>query len=126
MNRQTRDVLKKTVRFSVDIIAFSRTLPQDAAGWAVARQIIRSATSIGANFREAQYARSRPEFVSKVQIALQEASETQYWLEVVKESHLGDPTPLASLRNEANQLASILTAVCDSTKRNSRKASGQS
>jgi four helix bundle protein len=118
MNERTKEVLDKTLQFGVDTIAFSQSLPHNATGWTIARQVIRSTTSVGANFREAQYARSRAEFVSRIQIALQEAAESLYWFQVVKASALGNSTQLDSLLREADQLVSILVAICNSTKRN--------
>lgn len=105
------DLLDRTLQFSVDTIRFTRSLPQDSAGWTIGRQVIRSATSIGANYQEAQFSRSRAEFASKAQIALQEASETLYWLRIVEKCAIGDLESLARLTNEANQLVSILVSI---------------
>jgi four helix bundle protein len=116
MTEQAKAVLDKTVRFSVGAIELTPRLPQNAAGWTIARQLIRCSTSVGANFQEAQYARSRTEFASKIRIALQEASESRYWLEVVKRSNLGDTRQLDHLIVEADQLVSILVSVCKATK----------
>jgi four helix bundle protein len=102
----------------VQSIRFTQNFPQNGAGWTLTKQIIRSATSIGANFREAQYARSRAEFISKIHVALQEASESLYWLETIKASGIGDPKMVEVLIAEADQLLSILVAIAKTTKRN--------
>jgi four helix bundle protein len=77
---------KRTREFAVRMIRLSTNLPNTAEGKVVKNQITRSATSIGANYREANRARSRADFKSKIDICASEASETQYWLEIIKES----------------------------------------
>ena len=123
MKHQTREVLNKTFRFSVDTIRFTHSFPQNAVGWTLTRQVIRSATSVGANFREAQFGRSRAEFISKIHVALQEASESLYWLEVIKAVEIGDVNSAQALIIEANQLLSILAAIAKTSKQNNRNAS---
>jgi four helix bundle protein len=74
------ELLDRTQSFALAIIRFHNRLPQRADAWTLGRQLLRSGTSIGANYREAQRARSTPEFISKVHIAAQEAEESAYWL----------------------------------------------
>ena len=80
-----KELEKRTRRFGVRIIQLSRTLPNIPEGRAVRGQITRSGTSIGANYREANRARSKADFKNKIKICESEASETQYWLEVIVE-----------------------------------------
>jgi four helix bundle protein len=89
-------------------------LPTGAVGWNLAKQLMRSGTSVGANYREAQRARSRPEFFSKIGICQQEAEETAYWSELVIEHGLVHSDVLGHARathSECLELCRILTAI---------------
>ena len=74
---------KRTRKFAVSIIQLSTTLPNTPEGRAIRNQITKSGTSIGANYREANRARSKADFKNKIKICESEASETQYWIEVI-------------------------------------------
>ncbi|MBE9200247.1 MULTISPECIES: four helix bundle protein [unclassified Nodularia (in: cyanobacteria)] len=76
----------------------------------LSRQLLRSGTSIGANVREAQSAQSDKDFIHKLEIALKETRETQYWLEILIESELVEPKKFQSLLQEANEIGKILVA----------------
>lgn len=78
-----RKLEKRTREFAVHIIRLSRTLPNTPEAKVIRTQITKSGTSIGANYREANRARSRADFKNKIKICESEASETQYWLEVI-------------------------------------------
>ena len=83
-NREFSKLLEKRTRdFAIRIIKLSTALPNTPEGREIRRQISKSGTSIGANYREANRARSRADFKSKIKICQSEASETQYWLEVI-------------------------------------------
>ncbi|HEX2851873.1 MAG TPA: four helix bundle protein, partial [Opitutaceae bacterium] len=84
----------------------------------VGRQLLRSATSIGANYREANRAESKDDFIHKTAIAQKEASETDYWLEICRQAAVGDPAPLGPLAQEARELLAIFTTI-------NRKAKGR-
>lgn len=90
-------VLKLTFQFALDIVAFCEEL-DGAQKFAVSRQLIRSGTSIGANVREAQNAESAADFIHKLNIALKELNETEYWLLLCKEAP-SYPTPTVLLEN---------------------------
>jgi four helix bundle protein len=77
---------KRTRKFAVQIIRLSITLPNSPEGMVVRNQITKSGTSIGANYREANRSRSRADFNNKIKICESEASETQYWLEIIIET----------------------------------------
>ena len=111
--------MHRTRRFGAAVIKFARTLPKDPAGFALGRQLIRSATSIGANFREAQRARTRNEFVSKLTIALQEAEEARYWLELVLESEPASRETVQPMLDEVTEFIAILVATIRTSKRQS-------
>ena len=120
MNPKTQEMLDRTLQFGADTIKFAERLPQNSVGWTISRQIVRSATSVGANLQEAQFARSNAEFLSKMCVSLQEASETLYWFRTIEKCGIGDAGSLARLKDEAEQLVSILVAITGTVKRRSR------
>jgi len=81
----SKDLEKRTRKFAVAIIRLSTKLPSTPEGMVIRNQITKSGTSVGANYREANRARSRADFKNKIKICESEASETQYWLEVIIE-----------------------------------------
>jgi len=93
-------------------------LPNKPSALAIARQIIRSATSIGANYRAACRAKSVPDFINKLKIVEEEADETLYWLEILEESSLIQKEKLSSLVKETNEILSIIVASINTTKKN--------
>jgi four helix bundle protein len=109
---------QRTKQFNVDIILFCSNFPKSAAGFELAKQLIRSAGSVGANYRAALRAKSKADFVYKIKIVLEEADESFYWLEVVNESGLMKNDQLEKLLDEANQLTAIFSAIDKTTKRN--------
>lgn len=90
-------ILKLTFQFALDVIVFCEEL-DSVKKYGISRQLIRSGTSIGANVREAQNAESAADFIHKLNIALKELNETEYWLLLCKES-AGYPTPTTLLEN---------------------------
>ena len=81
-----KDIVERTFKFGVRIIKMGNALPKTPAGFALASQVIRSGTSVGANMQEAQSAFSRKDFIHCVQIALKEARETKFWIELITDS----------------------------------------
>jgi four helix bundle protein len=81
----SKELEKRTKEFAVKIINLSSKLPNTAEGIVIRNQITKSGTSIGANYREANHARSKPDFKNKIKICESEASETRYWLEIIVE-----------------------------------------
>jgi four helix bundle protein len=100
----------RTKRFALDIIVLAGALRRTLVAEIIARQIVRSATSTGANYRAACRARSRAEFVAKMGVAEEEADETLYWLELLFESHLVQRGAVEGLIKEARELVAILSA----------------
>ncbi len=97
-------------KFAVRVIRLSQSLPTNRAADVIAKQIIRSGTSVGAHYREGHRARSTAEFVSKLEVGLQELNETQYWMELLVESKIVAPKKLENLINESSELTAILVA----------------
>ena len=81
-------------------------------------QLERSATSIGANYREANYAHSRPDFISKLQISLKECYETEYWLELLERAEIVDPKLLKTLSHDCGSIRRMLIAAINTAKNN--------
>jgi four helix bundle protein len=100
----------RTKRFALEAIALVGALPRTLAAEIIARQIVRSGTSTGANYRAACRARSRAEFIAKIGVAEEEADETLYWLELLLETHLVESRAVERLITEAGELVAILSA----------------
>ena len=111
----------KTKTFAVDVISFCNSLKSDRASKVVSYQIIKSATSTGANYRAACKARSKKEFFSKLCIVVEEVDETKYWLEVILEANLSSRLDfLNKLYNEANEITKIMSSARNSIYENNR------
>ena len=106
----SKDLKDRTRRFAVRIIRMVDKLPRSIASEVIARQLVRSATSIGANYRAASRGRSKAEFTAKLQIVLEESDETQYWLELLLEVDLLDRQALQELSQEADELTAIFVS----------------
>ncbi len=110
---------KKSGAFAVRILKFSLFLNETRKGLSsVANQILKSGTSIGANIRESSNAASKKDFILKLTIALKEANETQYWLEILRESKVVSEKQFESLYADCSELAYLLTASVKTAKRN--------
>lgn len=119
-----RDELRnRTKRFALGIVKLVGALPNDRTGDVLGRQLLKSGTSVGANYREALRASSRKHFLSIVQVSLREADETLYWLEILAESKIIKPSRFSALTEECDELVAILTATVKSTKQRMRRNS---
>ena len=112
---------KRTRKFAVDVIIFCNSLKTCKASSVVTYQLIKSATSTGANYRAACRARSKSEFFSKICIVVEEADESEYWLEIINEANLSnDRGELIRLTKEANEITKIMTKAKNSSYRNNK------
>ena len=118
MNPTAEALRQRSFDFSVRIVALARLLSKSQTDRVLATQVLRSGTSIGANIREAQFAQSKADFVSKLSIALKEASETQYWLELLFASGLMSEEQRDLLKADADWLVGTLVNVVKAAKRN--------
>jgi four helix bundle protein len=110
---------KRTRKFGVDVILFCDSLKQKKASSVVTYQLVKSATSTGANYRAACRGRSQTEFFSKICIVVEEADESLFWLEVIEESDLSnDKSELKRLIIEGTEILKIMTKTKDSTYKN--------
>lgn len=112
-----RDLRDRTKAFSLRVITMFSALPKATVAQVLGKQVLRSATSVGANYREAYRARSKAEFISKCGDSLKEAEETFYWLELLVEAEIVPKPRLAALQDECNQLIAIFTTISKRTKK---------
>jgi four helix bundle protein len=114
MNRD--EMKKRTKQFALRIIRLSAALPKTREADVLGRQLLKSGTSIGANYRESVRASSRRHFISNLEICLREGDETIYWLELLAEAGIVPAERLSDLLDECNQLVAIMTATVRTTK----------
>ena len=105
-----KELQQRTKKFHVDVIKLCEGFPKNAAGFETAKQLIRSAGSVGANYRASVRAKSSADFIYKIEIVLEEADESHYWLEVVKDAGLQSGIELDRLIREGNELTAIFAA----------------
>jgi four helix bundle protein len=108
-------IVEKSFQFALKVVQFSELLEENRK-FVVARQLLKSGTSIGANVREAQNSESKADFIHKIKIAAKEADETEYWLQICKNSS-GYPFE-ESLLTDIQELVKILSKIANSAKRN--------
>lgn len=101
----------RTKDFALRIMRMSSSLPKSSVAQVLGKQILRSGTSIGANSREANRARSKAEFIAKMGDSLKELDETFYWLELLPESGIVSTTRIADLADESRQLTAIFITI---------------
>jgi four helix bundle protein len=101
----------RTKKFAISVIRLSASLPSSPEGKAIRNQFTKSGTSIGANYREANRARSKADFSNKIKICESESSETAYWLEIISELGWNENANTDELINEADELLAIFTKV---------------
>jgi four helix bundle protein len=115
--KKLRDLVVRTKDFSLRVIRMFSALPKTTEAQVLGRQILRSATSVGANYREAQRARSKAEFVSKIGDCLKELDETIYWPDLLTGSQIVAAAKLSALCEECNQLLAIFTTISKKAKK---------
>jgi four helix bundle protein len=113
------DLKQRTKRFALDVIAFVESLPKDETSRVLGRQLLRSGTSVGANYRSAKRAKSNADFIAKMGIVEEEADECGYWLELLEESGKVSAVKTAALVREAYELVAISIASINTARRNS-------
>lgn len=113
-NKEENIILKRSFDFALNVVDLYNKL-MEVKHWDIARQVLRSGTSIGANIREAQRAVSKADFINKLGIALKEADETQYWFEIIdlKIIRIDD-----GMKKQIDELLRLLTSIINSTKKN--------
>jgi four helix bundle protein len=112
-----RELEERTKIFSINVIQLVTTLPKNKATDVISYQILKSATSIGANYREAARAESKADFIHKIGVVEKEASETIYWLELIKESLVPNDNTIDNLLKECHELLAIFVVSGKTAKR---------
>ena len=106
-----RQLEERTRKFAIDVIRLSAALPRSPESLVIRNQLTKSGTSIGANYREANRARSRADFINRIKICGSEASETQYWLDIILDVSWLSPHNLHTIRNECGELLAIFASI---------------
>ena len=114
------ELKQRTKKFAIDIIRFIEELPHKHSLDILSGQLLRSSTSIGANYRSACRGKSTADFINKIIIVEEEADESVYWLELMEESGLVASANLTQLKREANEFTAIFTAIGKTAKEKQR------
>jgi four helix bundle protein len=114
------ELKRRTKQFALQVIGLVGSLPGTVAARTIGSQLIRSGTSVGANYRSACRGRSKPDFNAKAGIALEEADESLYWMELLAESGTVPLETLRALMKEASELVAIFTASIKTARANPR------
>jgi four helix bundle protein len=112
----SNDLMVRTKDFAIRIIRLYAALPKTTEAQVLGKQLLRSGTSVGAQYREAQHAKSDADFISKIEGSLQELEETAYWLELLSELELFSPIKLAPLQTETKELIAIFVTISKKVK----------
>jgi four helix bundle protein len=116
-----RDLRERTMSFAITIIQFCRELPRTAAGRHIGGQLLRAGTGAAANYRAVCRARSRADFIAKLGTVIEEADESDFWMEVAVRSNVSSGVTVVELRAEANELVAIFTQSQKTARENGRR-----
>ena len=119
--RIKKDILERTVNYSLSIVKLYRELERDSIGRVLGKQLLRSGTAIGANVHEAQGGQSKADFIAKMSIAYKEALESAYWLRLIQETELISANRISDLSHETDQLIKILSSILLTAKHGKKK-----
>ena len=112
-----KDLEERTKKFALEVIKFVAELPRNKITNVLGYQLLKCGTSIGANYREANRAQSRKDFIHKIAVVEKESSETQYWLELCDALKIGDLKTRSWLLSESGELLAIFTSIGKTAKR---------
>ncbi len=105
-----RPLRDKSYAFAIRVVKLSRFLQQEEKEFVLSKQVLRSGTAVGALIREAEFGQSRADFTSKMNIALKEANETEYWLSLLKDTDYLSEDQFGSLHSGCKELVAMLVA----------------
>ena len=119
MNKEKEmvDLKTRTREFALRVIRLYSAMPKSTVAQVIGKQLLRSGTSVGAQYREASRSRSNAEFISKLESSLQELDESMYWMELIVEADIFPAKRIDELINEANELIAVLTTCVKNTKK---------
>lgn len=120
-NHQPIPMIQRTKAFALRVMKLVDALPRSRSADVIGRQLLKSATSVGANYRASQRARSTAEFISKLGVVEEEADESCYWLELLAEGHVLSAQRLKDSLKEADEITAIIVASLRTAKRNRNK-----
>ena len=109
-------VASKSYKFALRIVFMYKTLAFERNEYVLSKQVLRSGTSIGALIKEAEHAQSKADFLNKMNIALKEANETEYWLMLLKDSNFISETEFESIFSDSKELIKLLASIVKTTK----------
>lgn len=109
----------KSKNFAVRIIRLVQFLQKEKKEHVLSKQLLKSGTSIGANVSESVYAQSKADFISKMSIALKEAAETEYWIDLLEETEYVKVEQVSDLKSELEEILKLLTSIIKTSKKNS-------
>lgn len=110
------EIKLRTKKIGLDVIMLMDVLPNKPSAWAIAKQILRSSTSVGANYRAACRAKSEADYIYKLKIVEEETDETIYWLEIIEDSKMLPTENIQTIKKEANEILSIAVATIKTMK----------
>lgn len=114
-------VLNKSYSFALRIIKLYKYLIAEQKEYVLSKQVLRSGTAVGALIKEAEHAQSKADFINKMNIALKEANETEYWLMLLKDSDYLDEKSFQSIHSDSSELIKLLASIVKTSKQNSSK-----
>jgi four helix bundle protein len=109
MSEKADELRRRTYQFTLDVIELAKTFPTVEPGPTIKRQLLKAATSVGANYRAACRARSHADFTSKIGVVTEEADECQYWLNIIADAKLTNSPELQRLQRESTELLAIFS-----------------
>jgi four helix bundle protein len=116
MQDDKRDLQERTKQFALSVIRTFSIIPKTTEAQVLGKQLLRSGTSVGANYREAYRGRSKAEFIAKCGDSLRELEETAYWLELLVDGNMIPPERLAAIRRECDELLAIFVTILKRSK----------
>lgn len=121
MSDSKSDLRERTTDFALRIVRMYTKLPKTTEAQTIGKQVLRSGTSVGAQFRESQRAKSDADFINKLEGCLQEADETAYWLELLVRAEIVPAQRLEGLRKETDEIIAILVTIVTKVKKRVNK-----
>lgn len=116
VENEKQDLKIRTKHFALGIVRLYTSLPKTTEAQVIGKQVLRSGTSVGAQYREAQRAKSDADFINKIEGSLQELDETAYWLELLKDSGISNTEKLTPLLRETDELTAIFVTIVKKVK----------
>ena len=117
----TKELKERTFEFGIRVVRVVESLPKGDIARTLGQQLLRAGTSVGANYRAAARARSRPDFIAKLGIVEEECDESLFWMEILLALRLVKPSRMAKLLEEANELTAIVVSSIKPPRRRSRR-----